>query len=538
MAILDSRGRPVSARGVSTQRIATELNDYMYFRMGRVILNPDPVISSEAGNGPMAIQLYETLLRDDQVMSTLQARKLAVCGREWTVDPASEDATDVEIAEFVERVLNGFDFDAAKKGLLDALILGYKVGEVIWKLQDNSMWIKQIVCLPSRRFMFDAEHNLRLLTITNMAEGEEVPDRKFITYRNEDANGSPYGSGLGRAIYWPVWFKKNGVKFWAIFLEKFGSPTAVGHYPPGADVDSQTALMAALESIQTESAIKIPDGMVIELLEAQRAGKMDTYGVFVKHWDAQISKIVLGHSAAADATPGKLGNEDRATQVADDYLKADADSLSMTFNETIIKWLVDLNYGPVKAYPKFWIRTDDEPDLKPQAERDKILVVDIGLPVMKQYFYETYGIPEPTGGEDDLVNPPKPEPIMGVGPDGKPIAPKVPGAKPGQKVKAPKGKEPGNEGKEFAENRNILYPDQFALDRLADSITPQDMQAQAKGLLKPLIDMVQAGTNHVEILGELAKAFPVMDASELQKVLATALYYADIIGRVSAREEI
>jgi phage gp29-like protein len=61
---------------------------------------------------------------------------------------------------------------------------------------------------------------------------------------------------------------------------------------------------------------------------------------------------------------------------------------------------VDYNFPNVKVYPKVWIRTDPEADLKPLAERDQILVRGIGLPITKKYFYETYGIPQPEAGED------------------------------------------------------------------------------------------------------------------------------------------
>ena len=512
-----------SGRPIMLGRLASELNDYIVTRIGKTIINVDPVLLAEGGSGPTAIQIYETLLRDDQVASTLQTRKLAVTGKEWAVEPASDNPKDVEIAEFIERAFKAFDMDSARASLMDAIVIGYKVAEVIWEYYDGMVWVKRIIPVPSRRIVFDENHKARLLTANNMLDGEELPDRKFIIYRNKDPNGSPYGYGLGRALYWPVWFKKNGIKFWAIFLEKFGSPTVIGRYPSGASEDIQNTLMDALQSIQTDAVIRVPEGMTIELLEAMRTGKADTYGEFVDRWDRQISKVILGHGASADATPGKLGNEDRANAVADDYLKADADMMSLCINETLVKWLVDLNYGPQKEYPKYWIRTDDEPNLKPLAERDKILSIDIGLPMTRQYFYETYGIPQPTSNsEDELVNAPKPEPA-------------VPGI--GTKQNAPRGKEPNSKDTYFAEHFKVLYPDQEALEHLVDSITPQDMQAQANGLLKPLIEMVQAGTSHVEVLTELAKAFPSMDAGGLQKILATALYYADILGAVSAREE-
>ena len=53
-----------------------------------------------------------------------------------------------------------------------------------------------------------------------------MPDRKFWTISTgAEHSDEPYGVGLARSLYWPVWFKRNNVQFWLIFLEKFGMPT-------------------------------------------------------------------------------------------------------------------------------------------------------------------------------------------------------------------------------------------------------------------------------------------------------------------------
>ena len=60
-------------------------------------------------------------------------------------------------------------------------------------------------------------------------------------------------------------------------------------------------------------------------------------------------------------------------------------------NGQLIKWLVDYNFTDVQKYPKIWIRTEDEKDLKPLAERDKI-IYDMGFePEDEAYINDTYG---------------------------------------------------------------------------------------------------------------------------------------------------
>ena len=92
-----------------------------------------------------------------------------------------------------------------------------------------------------------------------------------------------------------MWFKKHGIKFWLIFLDKFGMPTARGTYPAGATADQKKTLMAAVDAIHSETGVIVPEGMVIELLEASRSGNV-TYESLCEYMDKQISKAVLGQT--------------------------------------------------------------------------------------------------------------------------------------------------------------------------------------------------------------------------------------------------
>lgn len=56
----------------------------------------------------------------------------------------------------------------------------------------------------------------------------------------------PYGLGLAHQLYWPVFFKKQGLGFWLRALEKFGAPTGMGVYPAGSDKATQEKLLRAI----------------------------------------------------------------------------------------------------------------------------------------------------------------------------------------------------------------------------------------------------------------------------------------------------
>lgn len=386
----------------NTNEIATTRKDIDIFAGWLNHLeNPDPVLRTEAaGKG---LKLYDEVDMDAHAGSVLQTRYLAVAGSEWEVVPTDDSHQAKEIARFVHDAINGCNFSLVVQELLQAVLYGFYGGEVMWT-QRGGAWVPaKIICKHPRRFSFALDREPRLLTPDNMIEGEALPDRKFIVF-TWGSSDNPYGKGLGQKLWWPVWFKKVGIKWWLVFLEKFGIPTTVGKYPPGTDPKQQAALLDAIAAIQTETGVKIPDTMAIELLEATRVGNA-RHETLCEYMDRQISKAVLGQTATTEGTPGKLGNEDAQKEVRQDIEKADADLLCETLNATLVHWIVDYNFAGVVDYPTLLIRTETKQDLKALADRDKIILGDLGFGkrVPVSYIAKTYGYPIAKKGEETIT---------------------------------------------------------------------------------------------------------------------------------------
>jgi len=472
----------------------------------RRLENPDPVLRTEAaGKG---LKLYDEVDRDPHAGSVLQTRCLAVVGKDWSIAPAESarkagrpSATRQEqvVADFVSEVLENCNFDQARAELLQAILYGYYAAEVLWKVRpDGRIGIRKILGKHPRRFVFTPQRELRLLTPQSMSDGEEVPDRKFIVFTFGDSD-NPYGKGLGRRVWWPVWFKKNGIKFWLVFLEKFGMPTALGKYQPGTPKEEQDKLLAAIDAIQNETGIKIPDTMDISFLEASRAGTV-TYETLCEYMDRQISKAVLGQTATTEGTPGKLGNEEAQDEVRQDILEADADLLDTVLNETLIRWIVDYNFPGVSDYPKILTHAAARPDLKERIEIDSKLASEVGLPVGRQYFYETYGIPEPAEGEE-LTSP------------------------------SPKAPSPGT-GSRFAERART----RDAADLIAEKAA-LGASALTDGLMAPVADLITKATSLEEIRDGIMKLYAEMDPEDLGVMMARAMALAHLTGRAEVLDE-
>lgn len=369
---------------------------------GGVLENLDDTLRSR-GRGK-GLKIYDELERDCHAFAVLMKRRLAVTSRPWQVDAASESDLDKQAAELVERqftnlgkanenehgLITGFDYTT--ENLLDATLKGYAVSEVMWEARDNELVAARIIPRDQRRFVFDEDSKLRMLTREKLWDGIELPARKFIVHRFGAKDGSPYGLGLGHKLFWPVFFKKQDITFWLVFADKFGSPTAIGKYPPGSQKTEQDKLLQALKAIAQDAGIIVPEGMVVELLEAARAGSIDTYEKLARYMDEQISECVLGESLSTTPKPTGIGSgaSDVQNEVRLEVAQADADLLSDTLNATLVRWIVDFNL-PGAGYPTVKRVFEEEEDLELRSNVDQRLHEMGYEPAEVTYIDDTYG---------------------------------------------------------------------------------------------------------------------------------------------------
>lgn len=376
-------------------RIDRSISDVLFFGGNlKLLLNSDPILKSRS----KGIEIYADLERDSHVASVIRKRKSAVTSREWAVKAASDDATDAQIADTIKNALQRLRFDKLTKAALDAILKGYSPIEIIWAVVDGKEYgASGQLTMPvkfkkrdQRRFVADINGNWRLRTLEKPVEGEELPDRKFIVHSHGDVDESPYGRGVGASIFWPVFFKRQNLSFWLQFNDKFGAPTIKGTFPPGTLPAEKNNLRDSLEGVSRTAAILVPDGMVVELLETTK-GTTDNFQRLAAYMDEEISKAVLGETMTT--TAGENGGNRALGEVHNDvrleFAKDDADEFSYTLNETLMRWIVELNW-PGRMPPRVWRVFEEEEDVDKIAARDKTLK-DLGYERTEESFAEVYG---------------------------------------------------------------------------------------------------------------------------------------------------
>jgi SPP1 gp7 family putative phage head morphogenesis protein len=365
------------------------------------IANPDPILKSTKLGMEKGIELFSEMKRDAHISAALQIRKRAVLKYSFYILPASDKEVDEKNAEFLQEELKKIYYNLAGY-ILDAVPMGVSFTEVMYKVTDL-VRIKTVKKRKQKRFTFDSEGNHRLKTSANY-DGEEIPDNKIIVATYEEEDDNKYGEAVLSNCFWSWWFKKHGILFYANYLERHGQPFLVGKYPPCTKKDKREKLLEAIEAIQTDFGVIIPEAFTIELIEAATKGATDSYKLFLEYMDRQLSKAIISSTLTIDeAEHGTRAQAEVHQEISTEVIDADIRFLEMVINQTILTWMTEWNVNTDRA-PEISILSKQNEATKEDMEKLKIISVDMGAPIPWKYILEKNKIPIPVDGDQVLVN--------------------------------------------------------------------------------------------------------------------------------------
>ena len=383
--ILDHRGRPMLRRIVGRELAGIEGGRDITrgYVDGYPLVPQDKVLRYEGG---ASYEIYEDLRADDRIASAMGQRISAVVARDWEVVPGGEAEADKAAAEHLRETLEAVQWDRVTQLMLWGVYYGYSVAEILWARDGRHVAMSAIRVRQRRRFTFDV-HARPLLLTTDHPDGEPLPERKFWCFSTgADHDDEPYGLGLAHWLYWPVWFKKNQVRFWLLYLEKYGMPTPLAEY--SRDEQKQMALDLA-RSVHTESALAAPEGVALTLVEAMRAGQAGYEGFHAAMNDA-ITTIILSQTMTTE-DGSSLSQAQVHMEVRREIVESDAWLVDESFNRGPAVWWRDLNH-PGAAVPRVRRVMDDPAERKDLAERDEIVSRFAQRPFTDEYVEQTYHV--------------------------------------------------------------------------------------------------------------------------------------------------
>jgi phage gp29-like protein len=375
-------------------------------------LNPErlAVILDSVRNGEAPAEYLDIAQeieeRDAHYRSVLSTRKHAVEGLEMCVKAASDNADDIAVSEAVQQdILNHPDIMDLRKNALDALGKGFSVNEIVWDTSGDRWRPAEFIFCDPRWFAYARDTGELSLRSPIGCDLEPLKPYQFIIHEPNLLSGKQITSGLSftAIFYWLI--KHYDVTSWASFVDRFGYPVRLGKYGKKATKDDIATLKRAISSIGTDVGAVIPDSMMIDIVESKTTGtNADVYEKHAEWVDKQLSKLVLGQTASAEGTPGKLGDSQSQEEVRQDILKADAAQLEQTLNRDLVIPYVNFNFGPQKVYPRLCIKYVEAKNVQLIVESVKAMV-PFGLRVKKNEINNLLGLSIPDD-KDEVLEPP------------------------------------------------------------------------------------------------------------------------------------
>ena len=348
---------------------------------GNTIVRPnDDLLIQKGGN--RALVVYQRLLYDEQVQGCFSKLLQEVTSRPWYIQQYSDKPGDIAVRDFVAEVLEEMPLDDIYRGMAECLITGFSVGEIMWKKTKRGVIPFDIRMRDQRRFVFQEEEDatngftMRCLTFNRMFEGVELPQRKFIVSRYWTShNGDPYGAALGRILYPLVKFRRRAIESYVLFGDRYATPTAVAKAPLSASTRELDTLYSHLSNLSQETAMILPEGYELDFVVP--SGSPEVFKNLIDYIDKEISLVVCGEDEAGRAEAGSRASSQVANTIRVVRASELSERLSHTLSQTLVRWIVDLNFGTDVAAPTLTREF--------RIEESPITVPDLSLLVQSGY---------------------------------------------------------------------------------------------------------------------------------------------------------
>jgi len=472
-----------------TDEIATRRRALNFYSLVNILPDPDIVLRKQGKD----MKVYKSLLYDSHVFACIQSRKSGILSLEWDINRGFDKDDN---AKLIEDILKKLDIYKLINEILNAVQFGFQPIEIMWKKKKNGfIFPEEMISKPPEWFCFDDDNNLKFRTKENYY-GEALPKYKFLCPQSNPTYDNPYGERTLSRVFWPVTFKKGGMKFWVVFTEKYGMPHLIGKHPRGASKDETDTLADSLEQMVQDAIAVIPDDSSVEIQEANKSSSAEIYEKLIDKMNAEISKAILGQTLTTEiGENGSYAASNTHMAVRQDIINSDKKLVENTINQ-LIKWICEINFPNIDV-PIFEMYQEEDIDLT-LAQRDKILS-DTGLKFTKEYFIKTYGFDE----EDFDIR----EDI--------PYSEQSPNFK------------------EFKEEPPNI-PGQEQIEKLYNFISQEKLPEQAQNLLKPIISLIEACDSYEEL--EEILTDKNLSSKKFEDCIQKALFLCELQGRSDGLE--
>lgn len=308
--------------------------------------------------------IYDKMRRSDsRVKAALMVCELPIRAAEWGIEPPSEEARDVEIAEALEKNLfegMSITWDSFIHHALLMLPFGFMSFEKVWKVDDEGIrFAKLAPRLPSSLYRWILDDNGGLLGIEQYVQVggtfqfKSIPVDKLLVFTNEKEGSNFEGMSILRTAYKHWFYKDQLYRIDGIAAERHALGIPALTLPMGASDEDKAKAESFLSHIYAHEKqwVRLVEGQTFTV--EGLSGTVRDIMPSIQHHDKKIAECVLADFldlGGSDSGSWALSKDKTTFFLLS--LKAVAKNIEDTVNEYAIKPWVDYNYADVKEYPK------------------------------------------------------------------------------------------------------------------------------------------------------------------------------------------
>lgn len=336
------------------------------------------IITSEEYNSDFfwkdAVKIYEQMSRSDgQIAAITYMLELPIRRATWTIEPASDDPKDKEIASFVQSCLftdlhyttaTGRKltqkWDDVLRHILMMMRFGFLPLEVCYRKEDGWIkWSRFIPLLPRTIWRWWVGEDNELAGVQQWTFKNynytfiDIPADKLLLFVHRQEGNNYEGVSLLRAAYPHWWYKTQFYKIDAIGIEKNAVVPPVVYLPENASSADVAAAQTIGQNIRANEmlSVTLPFGWDLQYPKNSQKYAAQTMPS-IQHHDVMIARAVLAQFINLGSTETGAYNLN-ASQMAAFLasLQAEAKYIEDVFNNDAIQRLVDYNFDGVEVYP-------------------------------------------------------------------------------------------------------------------------------------------------------------------------------------------
>jgi len=382
----------------------------------------DGVVSEEYNSkllGQKGIEIYDEMRKSDaSVKAALSATTLPIRAATWYVEPASDEAKDQKIAEFVQKALmewQSIEWEDLLRQALLSLPFGYMVFEKVYATHTDGgktyiVWDKLAPRMPRSIQKWAIGSGSEPGVTQRKSDGTivEIPMEKLVVIVHEKEGDNWEGTSILRPAYKHWYMKNTFYKIDAIAFERQGLGIPEAELPENYTEADRSTAENILKNMRANSQAFVirPADYKIGFIDMKAKTTRDPSSS-IAHHNREILKSVLAQfldlgSGAEGATGSRAVSQDHS-ELFLQAVSAVADTVANAFNKQAIKELVDLNFDNVEKYPVLTytkLAKEDVAQISSAYQTLSTAGAIIPTDNDEQYFRNMLGLPERDPDED------------------------------------------------------------------------------------------------------------------------------------------